>query len=175
MVGKGYTYKQKNTALLLGTPLFLLLAYLLSISNTLEQWKQGEQLQEQLSQAEGAPQKIALLEQKLAYWDKLAASAGDSSMNIQKELFTNVSRACNAQKATLRALSYVGTEEKEGHLVDTYQVEMEGPFKNLLQAVHALEEGGGKGVISSLEFVKEKNRYTKKDYLLAKLYIQSIQ
>lgn len=175
MVGKGYTYKQKNKALLLGSPLFLLLVYLLSVGNTLEQWRQGVQLKEQLSQAEGAPQKILVLEQKLAYWDKLAASAGDSSANIQKELFTNVSRACNAQKVTLRALNYMGTEEKEGHLVDTYQLEMEGFFQSLVQAVHTLEEEGGKGVISSLEFVKEKNRYTKKEYLLAKLYIQSIQ
>lgn len=175
MIGKEYTYKQKNKVLLLGMPLFLLLMYLLAISNTIEQWRQGEQLNEQLNQAEGAPQKILLLEQKLSYWDKLAASAGDSSMSVQKELFTNVSRTCNANKVTLRALSYVGTEEKEGHLVDTYQVEMDGSFTNLLQAVHTLEEEGGKGVLSSLSFVKEKNRYTKKEYLLAKLYIQSIQ
>jgi hypothetical protein len=169
------TYRQKNQWLLGGSLAFLLIVYLLAIRSTLELVEQGSQLEEKLGQAEGAPRQIELLEQKLAYWDQLASSMSDSATSVQKELFTNVSKACNAHKVSLQALEFTASEEKENHVIDTYQVVMEGSYRNLLSAVYELENKLGNGILSSLAFEKETDRYTKRDYLIAKLYIQSIQ
>jgi type II secretory pathway component PulM len=176
MVGwKELSYRQKNKWLLGGALGFLLIVYLLAIRGTLEQYEQGGQLQEKLGEAENAPRQIAQLERKLAYWDQLASSLNDSSANVQKALFTNVSRACNSHQVSLRSLEFLSSEEKENHQIDTYQVVIEGAYPALLSAVYELENKLGNGILSSLAFEMEKDRYTKKDYLVAKLYIQSIQ
>lgn len=169
------TYQQKNKWLLGGSLAFLVIVYLLAIRGTVGLYVQGGELEEKLGQAQGAPRQIAQLERKLAYWDQLASSLNDSATNVQKELFTNVSKACNAHKVSLRTLEFTASEEKENHSIDTYQVVMEGSYRNLLSAVYELENKLGNGILSSLTFEKEKDRYTKKDYLIAKLYIQSIQ
>lgn len=169
------TYQQKNKWLLGGALAFLVIVYLLAIRSTVDLYVQEGELEEKLGKAENAPRQIAQLERKLAYWDQIATNLNDSATSVQKELFTNVSKACSAHKVSLRALEFIATEEKESHQIDTYQVMMAGSYRNLLSAVFELENKLGNGILSSLTFEKVQDRYTKKDYLIAKLYIQNIQ
>lgn len=176
MVGwKEWSYKKRNQVLLGGAFLFLLIVYGLSIRNTVALYFENGDLQEKVNQARTAPQKIKLLEKKLAYWDHLANSAADSGNSIRQELFKRVGKTCDAHGAKLRSLEFSGSEQKENYMIDTYVVVMEGAYHKLLKAVNQLEDQLGNGVLSSVVFETETDRYTKRNYLRAKLYIQSVQ
>lgn len=172
---KDWAFKKKNKVLLTAAFVFLLFVYWISLSNTAELYFQNEELRKKVNLSYSAPQMISQLEKQLLYWDKVANNESDTASTIQNELFMRVSKACDKHQAVLRSLELSGSEQKDSYSIDTYLVVVEGGYKNLLQTVHQLENQLGNGILSSLAFEVETDRYTKKSYLRAKLYIQSVK
>lgn len=172
---KQWSFRKKNKVLLAGSFIFLLLSYFISISNTVALYAENGELEEKAGLAHNAPQKIAVLEKQEAYWDKLTNTLTDTAGSIQNELFKQVGTACNHHHSALRSLEFFGSEQKDNYTVDTYIVVMEGSYKNLLKSVNQLEQQPGNGFLSSVVFETITDPYSRRSYLTAKLYIQSVQ
>ena len=167
-------YARRNAYLLLLGLLFALLVWRLSLSATYTLYAQNKELQHQLEQAQNAPATIQKMKQQAANWEQAALSFTATQHDAQKQLFARVSETCGQHKVKLRELSHAGSAQESGTQLETFRVQLEGGFQELVKATHQLEEKLQGGRLVSVQFQKVHDRRNQRVFLQGTLYIQSI-
>lgn len=163
---------KKRLYLLVGG-LFLLFfaAYQFSFKNTITQYTRYQHHQRLLEAAKTAPAQINQLEKQLQQFEKIIKQ----TTYDKQLLFTTVNNFCRNNNLKL---SHFEPEERGdyGNLeIITNQLEVQGDFTNIIRLTYILEYIKEIGYVASLNFELKKDKYSKKEFLSATLYLQYIE
>lgn len=155
--------QQKNSILILGFFLALVLVYVFAIQKTLQYKEQSVILQKEKKLLDNASENIRYLQQKNAHLDTVL-QANNLSINssFQQALLQKIGDFIQKEK-TLQLVHF-----KEPHLYTNeaatqkvYAFTIRGNFSNLLQFLHYLEQER-LGALISVNFERKKNYTTGK-------------
>nr|WP_319570069.1 hypothetical protein [uncultured Draconibacterium sp.] len=150
----------------------LLLSWKMAIKPSIDLYSNVKHQQDQLELLENAPQQIALLKRKLELVDQqIGASATDIK---QEQIINEISQYINDRKQIdLCQLSPVHKQQRENYIIQTFQLELEGRFTQLVQLLQFFEQKKSIGKIASTEFYIHNDRKNKTNKLRLRLYIQT--
>jgi hypothetical protein len=172
-MNKNFSYRQKNRLLIWGSLVFFIIVYFLSIRNTIALFKENGLLKRQIEVAQTAPEQIADLKAASGIFEK-RFEALQNQENFKKQLLTHVGEICSQNKLILKGFSEAESFEDNGLIIENHVIDLQGNYHDLVKAVHELEQQSGAGRIVSARFNIERDRRTKKEFLVATLIIQTI-
>lgn len=172
---KNLSYKRKNILLLAGSVMFGLIVYFYAFERTIGLIKECTQLEEQLRQAENAPQKLAELKRKLNSIESDLGGNGNFGGDIQQALLEKISRYCNENNIALREFPQPVVSQEQDYIIETNIVVIEGSFLKLLKLVYQLEQVQRTGKVAAVHFLAKEDLRTKRQMLTASLYLQNIK
>lgn len=169
------SYRTKNKYLIVGGLVFLLLAYLLAFSKTVNLYFTNSNLKKKLIVAQEAPEKRRLMEAKSnALKEKLSSYFADS-LKDQEHLLEVVSNFCQKNSLLLKEFPNEEYHEEKEFVVGTTELKIEGNFVNLLKLVHLLEQKEAVGRVSSSSFDAVFDNKRKKKVLVLTIYLQTLR
>jgi len=165
--------KQKNILLSSVLILILFICYKFAISNTLEQRVQYHNLSEEALLFKNAPKQLSLLKQKEKYYDSLLTKYQLDGSSIQNNLLKTINNF--ADNNDLKVISFLEPHviTKNDLTIKTYDITIEGSYKNIIQLIFKLEQKTKFGEIINLNFEKKKNYRKGINYLEANILIKS--
>lgn len=169
---KGLTYRKKNRLLAIGAVVLLLLTYLLSVSRTVDAYREVSGLEKRSEEAKNAPSKVSELERELKGIEKLFGTNQEG--HVQQELLETVTGYCKTANTVLREFPRTVYHEEKDLVVETNVFTVEGSFRQLLKITYLLEEEKKLGRISSVRYFTKKDPKTKVPALNATIYLQNI-
>ena len=149
-----------------------LVSWRMAIKPSIELYRLINHQKEQIIILETAPQQIALMKKKLEQVDRqIGASVIDIKQeNIVNELSLYIRNNDNVE---LCLLAPVHKQKKESYWVNTYELELQGGFTNLVQLLNYFENQRSIGKISSTDFFLIKDNQSGLQKLRMKVYVQS--
>lgn len=169
------SYRHKNRLLLICSLLFSILVYWLSLSQTMNLHWQVRELKSHLENAQAAPSVVSRLQVELAGYEQKLGRFSAGGADWQGHLTGQLAFICQQNRVTIITLPTPWKEEQNGYGIQTSTIKLEGNYKDLLSTIHMLEETEAIGRITSLSFIVEEDRKTKKTSLFAYVYIQNIE
>lgn len=172
MKRKSGKYKKRFILIVALVLLLLIVSWTWAISPTMKTFREIKAIQEQLETLENAPQQIAELRQRLDLIDKII---GKTSSDIRQEDIINAisSYVKVGNKVELCSMPPADNFNKDGYLIKTYSLELQGSFHELVKFIYHFERVQSIGKISSAEFFIVNDRQTNRDYLRLKIFTQS--
>ncbi len=169
------TIKQKNSALLIGFVTILILAYFLSISETLSLKRNYKNLKNQELLFANIPQRLQVLSQKEKYYDSLLQHYQITETSLQNNLLKTIDRY--AENHSIRVVSFNEPHSilQNGKKTHSYMFRVSGDFNAILGLAYQLEQRSKFGMIASLHFEKIKNYRTGKETLEGQFVLQLVQ
>ena len=167
--------RQKNSALVIGFIVVLLLGYWLSISETLSLKRNYQNLKAQEELFANIPQRLSLLQQKEHYYDSLLQHYQISGTSIQNNLLKTIERYAANHDLKVVAFDPPHTLAENSRKTSSYTFRVAGDFKSILGLAYQLEQRNKFGMIASLEFEKLKNYRTGKVSLEGQFILQLVQ
>ena len=167
--------KNKNTILLLGALIFAIVVYFLAIKKTIVLYSQCNWHTKQLLQASNAPEKIAMLEEKLLSLDNAIGTSNLSEDSKEHSLLGIVSSYCQENGTVLKEFPKAISTQEKNILVETHVFMIQGGFIKLLKLVYCLEEKYKFGKLASLKFEKKKDHESQNTLLTATLYLRNVK
>ncbi|MBL4655820.1 MAG: hypothetical protein JKY33_08360 [Bacteroidia bacterium] len=171
---KQYSYKQRVIGLSIVFTLMLFLSWSLAVEKTFDLYFDNSSLEKQLTSASLAPQKIATYNQTLDQLDQHLFLNVDQE-NRQDDLLECIGRICKDNKLTLLAFPELIVQQVDGYHIETNVIEVEGKYTKLVEMIYKIEQVQKLGRISSVEYELLKDRRTKKEKLIAKIFLQVIK
>ncbi|SNY99670.1 hypothetical protein [Flagellimonas pacifica] len=167
--------KNKNTLLLFGFSLAIFLCYKLAISKTLILRKEYQRLSQEEQLFRNVPQQLALLSKKESHLDSLLQQLNLNNTSLENDLLRMVNH--EVAKNDLKVIDFnpPHVSEINGTLTKTYNFTLRGPFTSLIRLIHTLEQQYSFGQITHLDFTKQKNYRSRKDYLEVTVFIQRLE
>lgn len=172
---KGFTYKKKVILLLVGSFLFVLIAYRLSIEQTFELKGECKLAEQKIALAQNASEKIQVYQKKLRILDQKIGTNISSGIDFQDLLLEEVSAYCKENKLVFRDMQLTHQFEKGNYQIETNFFSVEGTFVPLLKLVYNLETNYNTGQIASVRFESKKDLKTKRRRLFVHVYYQNIK
>jgi len=172
---KDLSFKQKNRYLAVGAGIFVILAYLLAISHTVEAFNQRKMLEAKLTNAKNSPQQITVMESKLAFINSKVNSYIVDSTKGHEQILETVSNFCQKNNLTLREFPKTSYDEQKDITIESNLIIAEGSFINLLKLVYELEHRNKTGKVSSISFFSSMDNKYKRLILSVNIYIQNIR
>jgi hypothetical protein len=169
------TYQQKNKFLIAGAILFLVLAYVLTLSTTKEMFFKNLKLQEDVERSLNAPAQIIKYKEELSKTKQIFGNNTDDEFKFQDTLLTFVTPYCDVNNVLLREFPAPHKMQSGGFEVQTTVFTVEGTFHKLLRLVYELEQKHRVGRIAGVKFFSEENRKTKELRLRAQIYVQNFK
>jgi len=166
------TYQTRLKLLPLLFVLLMIVVYWLAIGKTIHLSSQVEQLRNQVNQISDAPLRIQILKKRL---NQLESEIGNYKTEISHEhIFEDLSEYCKSNQLKIREFPESHQADLNGHLVSTYQVEIEGGFHSLLRLVHRLEQKTFLGKLAGVHFQQKTDRRSRREYLSLRIYLQTV-
>ena len=167
------TNKIKNTLLIAGFLLFLIICYHFAISKTIAQKKQYNTLKQQKLLFTNTPKKLSLLRQKEVYYDSLLTKYQLDGSSIQNNLLKTINNF--ADKNNIKVINFLEPHRilRNDLVINTYEFTIEGNYNNIINLIYLLEQQTKFGEIVNLHFIKKKNYKTGSYYLEAKVLLKS--
>ena len=172
---KNLTYRQKNKYLMIGFLLFLVLSYVMAISDTLGVFFAYSDLQKKEQQMTHAPQELKDLQVKLRGLNYLIETKQKNTAGVHASLLNVITAYCDENNVLLR--EYPGSQENTQNdlVIETNIFEVQGPFFKLLDLVYLLEQKQRIGKVASVKFQTKRDMQTHDNMLTVTIYIQNIK
>ncbi|MEX0313981.1 MAG: hypothetical protein AB3N18_07370 [Allomuricauda sp.] len=167
--------KNKNTLLLLGLGLVLVLCYKLAITKTLDLRKELLSLKEEERLYNNVPQQLSLLSRKEIHLDSVLQELNLNDTSLENDLLRLVNR--EVEKTNLKVIDFnpPHVSDINGTTTNTYNFTVRGSFNAIVKLIHTLEQQANFGQVAHLDFRKQKNYRTRKNYLEATVFIQRLE
>lgn len=172
---KQLTYRQKNKYLLIGFAVFVILSYVLAISDTLDSYFGYRQLEKKEKEMTRAPQELKNLQVKLKGLNYLIETRQRNTEGVHASLLNVITAYCDEQGILLR--EYPGMQENTQNdlVIETNIFEVQGSFFKLLDLVYLLEQKQRIGKVASVKFQTKRDMQTRNAMLTVTIYIQNIK
>lgn len=167
--------KKKHIALLALLLLVLLLSYKLAIAKTLAMRNEYLSLKREQQQFENASQQLSLLHKKERALDSVLQSLNLSNTSMENRLLHLVNR--EAEKHAVKVIDFNPPHsfEANGTAFITFTVVFRGSFTAIVKTLYAIEVQSHFGEIVHINFEKQKNYRTSKNFLEAEVFIQKLE
>lgn len=169
------SYRKKNIILLFGSLLFAVIVYRAALSKTVNLYREGNKLEEQLAQLDKAPEELAALRSHVNRLESCFSDTGNLMISPQQRLLEAISSYCSSNKVVLKDFPQPLVATAQDYMVETNIITLEGSFIKLLKLVYQLEQQYQAGRVSSLHFLSRREPRTKELLLSVKIYIQNIK
>lgn len=166
----------RHTKRLLYITLFLVLVVILAVYAafipTYRNWEEVKQISQQLLTVEDAPSQIALLNEQIGLYDQLT---GQTLLDVKQEEIVNAvsDYITNEDQIELCSLPPIHLFEDKDYKIETFTIELQGTFHQLVKYLNYFEMNRSIGKFSSAQFFIQRNQLTRSKELHLKLYIQS--
>lgn len=169
-------YKKRNEYLIWGTGVFLIVVYLFALRPTLDMYQEVSALATPLEGLEETPKDLPLLEEKnLLLEQRLSGFLALDSMGNQGPLLQVLSSYCTSNRILLKEFpEALGHKENQFH-IKTIATAAQGGFIPLVKLAFVLERSPNVGRLSALHFQKEMDYKTRKEILVARYYLQTLE
>ncbi len=168
------TYKQRNQYLLIGAVLFAVVAYMTTVRNTIQLYKENSSMEVKIKKAEDAPSGIAELKKSLEELnEKLNHYLVDTTKDHEHTLEV-VSEFCSKNRLTVKELPQKTITLEKDFTIITSTLNIEGGYSDLLKLLHELEYLQRIGRVSSVSWKSYIDSKTKKTILSMTIYLQNI-
>ena len=174
MKGK-LTYKKKLLFALIGSGLFAICLYKISIADTIALSSENSMFEEQIESSQDAPEQIQHLRAKLRRVESLVGEDQMMSGDMHQVLLDMVTDRCKQKGIILKEFPQTMVSENNGYQTKTARVVVEGDFIELLKLVHYLETNYRIGKIVSVSFETYKEKRTRRRKLMVSIYIQNVK
>jgi hypothetical protein len=168
------SYRQKNQIMAVVAGVLLLLVLGFSIRKTVALVRNNDQLEQQASLLNQAPEQIAQLQARSQQLGQTLA-INEEGRALRKELFEQVSILCKQHQVRLESLQESETFIEDQLEVATHTLRLEGSFVNQIRVCNALENHLRGGRVASVTFTTVRDRRTKQTYLSGELCIQGVK
>jgi len=169
-----YSYKQKVAGLTKALIIVGIISWSFAVEKTYDLYFDNIRLEKQLVSASLAPQKIATFNQTLNQLDEHLFLNVDQA-NRQDNLLASIGAICKYKKLSLLSFPEVIAQQADDYIVATNVIEIEGKYTKLVEMVYDIEQIQKLGRVSSVSFELVKDRRTKKEKLIAKIFLQVIK
>jgi len=168
------TGRQKNSVLLSGFIIMLLIAYQFSFKKTAAIKTNLNKLKNDKALLSNANEQIACLQGKNKYLDSILKS-NDVSTNqsFEQNLFQKITRLSKGHKTEIVSFEKPHIYVADGANLLTFTIEMKGSFRDLMLFSSNLEKQQ-LGKISSTSFIKKKNYRTRRNELFCTTLLQKL-
>lgn len=163
------THRQKNTFLLSGVGVLLLLVYFVSIRPTINLYQSVVALKAKAQLVTQAPEQERALKAELA-----ALNGGGFDSENRGALLGEITQFCEANHLSINQLPVADVFEEGNYRVESRDLVVEGGMQEILELVYLIEYKKSLGVVSSLNLLKEKDRKTRKQKLTGTIVLRSI-
>ena len=171
---KNLSYKRKNQYLTISFALFLLIAYQLSIAETIELKAELDRARKANQAAIAAPAQLQKIQEKIHTMESLVGSNTQGD-NIQQKLLEKLSHYCEKHEIDLTEFPHVKTIQYENYSQHINAFVLKGEFIPLVRLINHFEMEFTLGKITSIDFYSEIDRKTKSKHLYAKIFLQNIE
>lgn len=171
---KDLTYKQKNRYLLIGTLVFVLVAYFTTIRNTIQLYQDNKRLKERIIRAENAPAGIAELRISLDGLNEKLNNYLIDTTREQEHTLEVVSEFCHRKNLKVKELPQRKVTDENDFTIVTSVLKIEGNYNNLLRLIQELEYEQKLGRLSSVSWRSYIDNKTKRTILYMTVYLQNI-
>ena len=164
--------KQKNIALIVGFVIMLLISYRFAFKRTIDLGVKIEKLEKDKALLDNAEAKIHSLKKEGFYLDSILQSNDLSIENtFQQTLLLKTTQFKDKHHLKLIASNEPHSFQSEGANLLTYEVEVQGSFRNIMLFSNEMEQQR-LAKLTSITLTKKKNYRTRRDYLVYKLILQ---
>lgn len=175
MSPKQWTYKQKNTALLVAALLFGLVGYYTAFGKTWYLWQENRRLQAQSHLASNIDAQILQLQQRNQRLGAFYTPIKAGVQSHHEEVLKQVSGFCQKNRLLVREIPPAVLHQETQYLIETNVVVVEGAFKDILGLIYDLEQISKTGRVASVSFEAGPDRKTRQYRLAAHIVIQNIK
>lgn len=170
------TLKQKNITLVIGLLLLFWLGYRFSFSKAINTKNKYHQLKQDEVLFKNIPDKIFKLNQENVYLDSLLTKHQISSeRSFQNNLLQNISAFSKDNDLQVISFEEPHLFSKEGGILNTYSFSVKGNYTSINKLIYNLEQKNKFGKILSVNFEKNKNFRTNKNYLVCEILLQIVR
>ncbi|WP_411032046.1 hypothetical protein [Spongiimicrobium sp. 3-5] len=162
----------KNKILIAGVLLGFFLSYKLSLEKTLDLRKTSKTLVAETKGLKDLPRQFHILSQEEKHYDSLMQKMALKNTSVQNNLLRVINQ--EAQRHNIKVLDFnePHVHKKEANIINTFSLELQGAYTNILKTMHTLEQKGNFGEIVHVGLEKKKNYKNNQAYLTATLLIQ---
>lgn len=170
------TYKRKNTLLLIGSVLFMLICYSLSISKSIEAYELNQELKSVISQQKTLPSKKLTLIKELKALDsnEIRNKTNYGGNTNEQIILAFVSNYCKESKLLLKEFPKTFRTQQNEYELQTNYFNVSGSFSKILRLIYLLEQTKKIAKVSSVDFQTKTDLYTNARDLNATIYLQQI-
>lgn len=169
---KGISYKKRNMYLWAGTGVVLFLAYVLAFDKTITLFAENRALENRLAQVTDAPQEVNRLAIEAEQLQRKMRFREDGQ-ELRQEVVSLLDEQSLGRGMTLKRMKAPAIFHDGAMQIETYEIVLEGTFIPLLKCVFNLEQKMTSGRIAGVKLVMEKDQTTRKEVLLAYVYVQT--
>ena len=166
-----YSYKQKNTALLVLGVLLGAVAYKRSFSKTIEAWALIHDLEVQQMQARSSQNTIHSLQTEIGQMNRVIGKE-DNSVEIVQQGFLNFF-ARKATNLSVNQIEEVYTFDHPDFSINTFRIDLKGNFNDQLRYIYQLENEFNEARLIYSKFENKKDSETQKQFLVSTLLLQN--
>ncbi|MEX0288096.1 MAG: hypothetical protein AB3N14_03225 [Flavobacteriaceae bacterium] len=163
---------KKNTYLLLGFIAMLLLSYHLAIKKTLGARKIFIDNLTKKEVISNQPLQLAVLSQKEKALNQKLDSLNIGTSSTQNRLLKFLNQEAVTTKVRVIDFSTPHLVKADNGITETYILKLEGPYTSILKILNTIENMGGVGTVSHLNFEKKKDYHSKRIYLQAQIFLE---
>ena len=167
-------YKTKNLLLIILSLLVGYFAYSRAITATLNLKNECYTLEQQSLQAESASEKIKIVQLEIYNINHMLGSGKKEIGDINRELVEFVTDEASKRNLTLRDFPEVHFFKGPQMNLYTQPCLIQGSFKEIVQLLFDLENHFIGVNVTSVKFHSKQDLKTKKNYLYAECFIQSV-
>ncbi|KOY84384.1 hypothetical protein AD998_21195 [bacterium 336/3] len=169
------SYRNKNKLLIIGSILFVILAYFLSFSKTLDLYIQNKGLEKKAILSQNAPEKIRNLKKQLGIYEAKMQKFGQDSLSKDEYRLNILTQLCKENNVVMVSLPESFFQKEATESIETQEIKLRGNFIDLLKLIYTIEYKTSLGMLASVKFVTEEDRRMRVQYLYAYLYIQNLK
>jgi len=168
--------RTKNILLIASFLCVLFLGYKLAISKTIALKREYNRLSAQETLYENIPKQLSFLHSKENYYDSILQKYKLNETSLQNNLLKSLNVMSDSLNFKVIKFNEPHTfSSGSGQTQNTYHFSLEGGFESVLTCIYQLEQHYKFGEITHVQFLKQKNYRTQKDYLQAEIFIQRFQ
>jgi hypothetical protein len=172
---RNLTYRQKNIYLASATVVCMMLIYFLGVGKTIALYSSNKKMEASILNAEEAPKRITMLENKLQQLNSAFSVYVIDSISSQDRILELVSGFCHKNGLTLKEMPPSAVTEEADFTIETNVVIAEGNFIPLVKLLYELEYLSRIARVSSANFNSYEDNKRKKTVLSLTIYLQNIR
>ncbi|MBN1339750.1 MAG: hypothetical protein JXA03_10530 [Bacteroidales bacterium] len=169
------TYKQKYRALIVITLLLAWVIYSFALQRTLSLAASCRDLQEEMEHVGSLDERVKELSSQVRQLDALLGSSDTTGKDFSRLILEKAGSFCENNGITLTGMPRENVTEKEGHLVTSNVVVVEGDYCSLLDLVYHIEQVWKLPGLAAADFYSVADLRSGTSTLKVKLYLQNVR